>query len=174
MKYKINLLPPPEQTFFDRVVFFAFNYVRYILVITQLVVLGVFTYRFTVDQELLDLKETLKQKQEIVKVSAPLINEAMAIEGKTQNVKQLLSNQTTFTDMINYYLSRFPEKITATQITVDDTNINLDGVTQDVAILQNFYLRLKSEKKFKDIQIDNLNKTESGYTFTLTLKSFTS
>ncbi|PJB87766.1 hypothetical protein CO083_05355, partial [Candidatus Roizmanbacteria bacterium CG_4_9_14_0_8_um_filter_34_12] len=64
MKYKINLLLPKEKNWLDKVIYFGLNYLRYILVITQTVIIMVFFYRFKIDQEIVDLKDAVKQKQE--------------------------------------------------------------------------------------------------------------
>ena len=66
MKYKINLLLPKEKNWLDKVIYFGLNYLRYILVITQTVIIMVFFYRFKIDQEIVDLKDAVKQKQEII------------------------------------------------------------------------------------------------------------
>ncbi len=174
MKYKINLFPTPKQTFLDRIIYFSFNYLRYILVITQLVVVGVFTFRFTVDQEIVDLKDKLKQKQDIVQVSSPLIKEGVIIDNKIKNVKDLLTKQKKFNDMLAYYLSVFPEEVVATSITIDDDQIILQGNTSDPTILQSYYNRLKKDQKFKDVQLRNLQKSDTGFTFSLSLKMYVS
>ncbi|MDO8741626.1 MAG: hypothetical protein Q7J11_00595, partial [Candidatus Roizmanbacteria bacterium] len=61
MKYKINLLEKKETSLLDKLTFFGLNYLRYIIVITQLVVIGVFFYRFQIDQSIIDLKEGVNQ-----------------------------------------------------------------------------------------------------------------
>ncbi len=57
MKYKINLLLKKEEGILDKIYIFLVNYLRYIIVITQFVVIGVFFYRLQVDQRVIDLKE---------------------------------------------------------------------------------------------------------------------
>jgi len=68
MRHRINLLEKKEQSLLDRLTFFGLNYLRYIIVITQLVVIGVFFYRFQIDQRIIDLKEGVEQKKEIVNI----------------------------------------------------------------------------------------------------------
>jgi len=87
MKYQINLLPKKEKDFVDRGIYFALHYLRYVLVLTQIVVIAVFFYRFQIDQEIIDLKDELTQKQEIVAVSAPLLSEAQVVDVKTKQTR---------------------------------------------------------------------------------------
>ena len=172
MKYHINLFSPPEQSFVDKVVLFSFVYLRYIIVWTMLIVLGVFIYRFTVDQDIVDLKDTLKQKQEIVQVSKPLLDEATAIDRRTVQIKKLISSQNSFSRMVEYYLSVFPEKIKTTQMKVLSDSIELQGTSNEAAVVQDFYNRLKQDKRFQQVSITDLRKINVGYIFTLTLKDY--
>ena len=71
MRYKINLLEKKDIGLLDKLTFFGLNYLRYIIVVTQLIVIGVFFYRFQIDQRIIDLKEAVEQKREIVKIVLP-------------------------------------------------------------------------------------------------------
>lgn len=173
MRYNINLFPPPEQTLLDRLIFFSFHYLRYILVITQLVVLSVFTYRFAVDQDIVDLKDSLKQKQEIITVSSPLLQQVVSTDKKTTIIKSLIKDQSSFSQMLAYYLERFPQDITAQKLSVAPNEIDLQGTAKQISTLQNFYNRLKKENRFKQIELKNVQRTEDGYSFLFNLKNFT-
>ena len=108
MKYQINLFPPKELNFVDKAVYFSFNYLRYILVITQLVVISVFFYRFKIDQEIVDLKDSLQQKEEIVNVSNSLLRDVKGIDIKSRNIKTVITQQDNFRAMTDYFLAGFP------------------------------------------------------------------
>jgi hypothetical protein len=172
MKYSINLFPPPQETFVDKVVVFSFGYLRYIIVLTQMVVLGVFMFRFTVDQDIVDLKDTLQQKKAIIDVSAPLMNQAVHIDKKATNIKQILSAQDNFSNMISYYLSVFPEKVTSSKLTITNEGIETSGVAQEAGIIQDFYNRLVRDKHFNKVNIKDLRKVDNQYVFTLSLKEY--
>ena len=64
MKYKINLLSKRlnKQSFLKKLNYFTYNYLRYILVITQLVVMSVLFFRFSIDQRIIDLKDEIYQQ----------------------------------------------------------------------------------------------------------------
>ncbi|MFZ2026464.1 MAG: hypothetical protein WAV30_04220, partial [Microgenomates group bacterium] len=98
MKYKINLLPEKEKDLLDKSIYFVLHYLRYVLVITQIVVISVFFYRFKIDQEIIDLKDELQQKQEIVAVSEPLLKEAEIVDIKTKQTREILVDQARFAE----------------------------------------------------------------------------
>ena len=111
MRYNINLVSKKKFSFFERALYFFSNYLRYILVITQLVIIGVLFYRFRIDQGIIDLKETVEQKKEIVNVTSDLITEAKKIEAKTTAIKKVSGEQDSFIQMMEYTLSSFPKDI---------------------------------------------------------------
>ncbi len=172
MKYRINLLIEKKESFLDRVIYFSLNYLRYILVITQIVVIFVFFYKFKVDQEIIDLKEAVDQKKEIVEISRPLLKEAEAAEFKIKEIKPIIKKQTAFLNQLNYLLSVFPESAYLTKFTIKDDQIFLEGYSEDARLIKQFYLRLQKDKKFKNISLETLKKTEFGYDFLISLSQF--
>ncbi|QQG44725.1 MAG: hypothetical protein HYW86_02305 [Candidatus Roizmanbacteria bacterium] len=172
MKYKINLFPAKEENLIDKIIYFSFHYLRYILVITQIIVIAVFFYRFKIDQEIVDLKDALMQKQEIITVSLPLIKEISAIEKKTTQINEIMMKQNKLELSLKYLLSVFPEKLFLQKLTIDyDGNYNLVGWTTDPNILRIFYNRLQKDKRFERITLKNIIKEVDGYSYSFTLKN---
>src|SRR3989338_2894385 len=111
MKYRINLITRKKEKTVDKLIYFMLNYLRYILVITQIIVIGVFFYRFQIDQEMVDLQEGVGQKKEIILVSQPLIKEAKKQAIKLNEASSIITKQTTFLAAMDYLLSLFPENL---------------------------------------------------------------
>lgn len=172
MRYKINLLEKKEPDLFDKLIFFGLNYLRYIIVITQLVVIGVFFYRFQIDQRIIDLKEGVEQKKEIIKIVLPLLNEATQIDKKTLIIDETLISQKKFNEMIDYFIASFPETITLTDMEIKNESIKITGDSTNAQHLQAFYTLLKKENRFKIVSLRNIKKTETGYTFIILLEKF--
>jgi Tfp pilus assembly protein PilN len=172
MKYSINLLAEKEAPFLERVMYFSLNYLRYIIIITQLIVIGVFFYRFQIDQRIIDLKESVDQKKEIVQVILPLSKEAEKINIQTREVKKILQQQEKFNSMTNYFLSVFPAALTLTNLEINPDSFKLTGNTIDPRQLQSFYSFLKKEGKFNNVELQGLKKSENGYIFILILSKF--
>lgn len=170
MRYKINLFPPKEESVFDKAIYFSFHYLRYILVITQIIVIGVFFYRFKIDQEIIDLKESLSQKQEIVKISRPLVREIQALERKITEINKISLKQDQFRDNFDYILDVFPEKLRLNKLTINDKGeYELAGFTSDPSVIKTYYNRLKKDKKFTNIELKNLKREVLGFNFTILL-----
>lgn len=174
MKYAINLLPQKEAPLAEQLMYFSLNYLRYIIIITQLVVIGVFFYRFQIDQRIIDLKESVDQKKEIIQVVAPLLVEADTISKRTVKSENIIKEQSQFNQMINYFLSQFPASVTLNELKLDNETLKIFGSAIDLRQLEAFYSLLKSDKKFSTVNLQDIKKTEAGYIFTLELSKFNS
>jgi len=172
MRYRINLFPLKEQTLIDKVIYFSLNYLRYILVITQTVIIGVFFYRFKIDQEIVDLKDALNQKQEIVTVSKPLLKQAEAVERTINYVDKTARDQETQRAMLNYFVSRFPESMTVSRMIIEDNNLNVELISKDALIIKLFTDKLNRESRFALVQLRKVQKTEGGYSTNFVLTNF--
>lgn len=172
MKYKINLLILKKEKPLERVIDFMLNYLRYILVITQIIVISVFFYRFKVDQELVDLQEAVEQKKEIIQVSQPLIKEAKKEASRLNELESIIVKQHTFLEETDYLFSLFPENFFLNKMRVSKDTISLDGFTQDPQSIKRFLDRIKKEAKFKKVELKNIKKGEAGLEFLFELSKY--
>lgn len=172
MKYKINLLPKKEISLTDKLIYFSLNYLRYIIVITQLVVIGVFFYRFQIDQKIIDLKESVNQKKEIIEIVLPIIQEASRIDKKSKEINMVLKKQETFNSMIKYLMSVFPATITLSDFESTEDSLKITGIASDAKHLQGFFNLLKKDKKFSNVEFNNIKKTDTGYIFIMFLNKY--
>ncbi len=172
MKYSINLLNEKEAPFLEKVMFFFLNYLRYIIIVTQLVVIGVFFYRFQIDQRIVDLKESVDQKKEIAKVVLPLLKEAERIDKRTIEAKAIFRRQQVFSVMLRYFLSQFPASITLINLELNPDSIKATGNAFEAKELQGFYSLMQKDKKFGKVELQTLRKTDFGYSFVLSLSKF--
>ncbi len=170
-KYQINLLQRKKkpEVLSDKLIFFALHYLRYIIVITQIIVIGVFFYRFTIDQRVIDLKESVNQKQEIIRITLPIVNEAKAIETKTTSIKKLIDEQKTFSNHFDYITSIIPDLIYIKTISISEQTISLEGSTKDINSIRILLERIKKDQKFKKVSLGEVKKTEQILSFVLNI-----
>ncbi len=169
MKYKINLLLRKEKNILDKTYIFLVNYLRYIIVITQLVVIGVFFYRLQVDQRIIDLKESVNQKKEIIEIVSPLLREAKYINKRSKEIETILKKQNKLEVKLDYLVKIFPDGAYLKNLILNDNQIEMDGLIENISYLQAFINKLKQEKIFKNIELKSVKKTEFGYNFFLSL-----
>lgn len=173
MKYHINLVSRKERTSVENVLYFFLNYVRYILVITQLTVIGVLFFRFKIDQSIIDLKDSIDQKKEIIKVFQPSFQEAAKVNTQLTAVQKIINDQTKQNQSIEYLLSRFPSDVFLRRLDLNDGTYTMSGSTVNSQVLRDYYAVLQRDKKFKDVELTNIKREETGYTFTLKAAGYT-
>lgn len=170
-QYRINLLQHKRKpiALIDKLIFFALHYLRYIIIITQIIVIGVFFYRFTIDQQVIDLKESVNQKQEIIHIALPIVQEAKAFEVKTTAIKKILDQQNQFSVHFDYIVSIIPESIIITTLNLTAQGITLAGNAPEINSIRALYERVKKDKKFKNVSLEEITKDESLFTFSINI-----
>ena len=172
MKYYINLFPEKEKDAVDKVMYFAFHYLRYILVITQFIVICVFFFRFKVDQEIVDLKDGLQQKRQIIESTKSLLDEVAFLETKTKSVGGIMKKQENFDGMYNYFVNNIPQDLVVTSINFAPGTVACEGYSVNPATIQKFKDQLVTEKRFKTVNLESVRKSTTGFSFTLKLEDF--
>jgi Tfp pilus assembly protein PilN len=172
MKYTTNLFTKTEEATIDKITFFALHYLRYILVITQFVTICVFFYRFKADQEIVDLKDTLSQKKAIVESTQSLLANVKQLDFKIKNIKNLYQQQNSFKNQYDYVFQHLPQDVSLTTFNMENSNIEIIGLTQNISTVQAMYEQLQKEKKFKSVVLDSITKGEKGFSFTLKLTNY--
>jgi hypothetical protein len=175
-KYKINLLKPKEIDVPKRVTYFLYHYLRYVIIVTAIIVICVFFYRYTIDQQVIDLKEKVYSMEAIVKVTKNQVDRVGEISKKIEEIKIRINDQKNFSNNINYVLSVIPQQITLTDFTFRNQRIVISGISKDYVIIKILDNRLSKEVrfneaniKFKNVTIEKINKTPLGFEFAISI-----
>lgn len=168
-KYKINLLAKKKPKFTKTFIYFVLHYLRYIVIITQIVVIAVFFYRFKIDQQIVDLRENVNQKQEIIRATLPIVAEAKEVETRADEIKKILNQGDKFGANLNYVFSVIPVGVTIDIYNINEKTISFSGESVDIRTIQLFDSKLKSDNRFKSILISFVSKTITGYEFAMQL-----
>lgn len=175
-KYKINLLKQKEVDIPKRVVYFLYHYLRYVIIITAIIVICVFFYRYTIDQSVIDLKEKVYSMEAIVKATKNQVTKVEEISKKIGEIKIRIDDQKNFSNNINYVLSVIPQKITLIDFKFENKRIVLTGISSDYITIKVLHTKLVKEVrfndvniKFKNVTIEKITKTPFGFEFTISI-----
>lgn len=150
------------MTLTDRVFYFVFHYFRYILVLTQICVVGVFFYRFTVDQGIIDTKEAINQKVAMLKVVGGIVNEATMLEGRIELVSEKLNRQKYSASLLQSTLANTSES-SLKSIDLDSNLMKLSLLLPSVDLIQIWEDELKKSNPFiKSIKTDSVQRLANG------------
>ena len=132
--------------------------------------IGVLFFRFRIDQNIIDLKDSLAQKKEIVQAVTPLLKRHRGLTSKAQLLERRYQQEHKLV-ALNYILSVFQKQL-FDHLSINDTTFTIKGTSTDPRQWQLFYTRLQADKYFKTVTLSNIRRVNEGYVFDLLLDSF--
>lgn len=171
----INLIKDQKNDLIERVINWSLGIGRALVIITELIALGAFLWRFGLDQQLVDLHTEIRQKQAIV--SAFKKN-----EDEYRNLQDRLSIASNFsligeTRIQNYknILGLAAVGIKLNKISLSDNVITLEANVDSIFALSNFINSLKDNQSVESVSIDKIESKISNAVISagisITLKS---
>lgn len=168
-RYHFNLLSKRKVAFSNEFLSFIQRYVRYILISTQLVVLAVFFVKILLDQSIVDLKESIDQKNQIILAAQPLIRDNNQFAEKIDLLDGLIEKQRTSYGSMFTVLDNVPETITVTKFTYNRNQITLSGSTFEANDIKKFEARLKKKLPNSSVVIQKIIIQQRSYQFELVI-----
>jgi len=171
----VNLLEKDDfsESPIGRIVTWAITYGRYIMILTEIVVLLAFISRFSLDRKLTDLNEAIGQKQAIIEANQPFEEEISKIQTQLARAKSLMSDQKKPIETLGTTKNILPIDVMLESLTITPEKISAQataGSTRGFATLMN---NLQATKEFMNVDIGEIKKLPTGviqfqYTVTLT------
>lgn len=171
----INLIKDQKNDLIERIINWSLSVGRVLVIITELIALGAFLWRFGLDQQLVDLHTQIKQKQAIV--SAFKKN-----EDEYRNLQDRLSIASNFsllgeerTQAYKDIISLATAGLKFNKISLSDNTINLETNVDSIFTLSNFINSLKEYPSIESVSIDKIESKISNAVISagisITLKS---
>jgi hypothetical protein len=155
----INLLSSKQKKLADQFLEWALAVGRLLVILTEIVALSAFLYRFSIDRQLIDLHDEIKKNQNIVlyfkqgENSFRHMQEKLAIaKRETNSSKNLLNHVSLLIQLANR------NQVTFTTLTVNDTKVAMTVQANTISALSTFFTDLKSDPSITAI---NVEKVES-------------
>jgi Tfp pilus assembly protein PilN len=160
---KINLIPkdPFYETLIGKVMLWAIQVGRYIIVFTEVIVIMSFATRFKLDRDLTDLTAKVTQKRAIVGSFGDVETRTRAIQDQIATVKKLLGDNTA-SRSIDTLSTHVPSGVELSQLTYEPGVIILAGKASSSNLLASMLLSLQQEKGFKTVAVDKISSGEGN------------
>lgn len=172
LKTSIELLPQEEweKTTFGKVLNWSLTIGRWIVIVTELVVILAFLSRFKLDRDLTDLNEKVKQQQAIITASSAFEKEFRLLQKRVKTIEDLRLQQLESEKVLNELASLTPLDVTLSDIRIDKNQVSLKANALSEAGLSTLISNLKKSSQFDKVMISKLGlapKGEVGITFEL-------
>ena len=163
-KPNINLVikSEPEVSFSGQLLAWAFTYGRYIIIITQIIVLSVFFLRFRLDRDHTDLKESVTQKQALIESVADLETEIKRVQQRLSNIHQISVNQDGLIKIIRFLQNSTPTDTTYTNLSITSESISFTATSKNLRSFSYFLRRLQVDNKLTEVTIDDIVRRNDG------------
>lgn len=151
-----------EETFTGQVLSWALTYGRYIIIITQIVVLSVFFLRFKVDRDHTDLKEAVTQKQALVESLADLENDIKGVQTRLSLIRQISTNQDLSLKILRFLQDNTPVDTTFYTLSLNSERLSLNAASDNLRSFSFFLHKLQQDKKFTDVSLEDIVRRSDG------------
>lgn len=150
-----------QTPFLDRFMDWTLTIGRLIVIITEVIAVIAFIYRFSLDEKLVDLHSVIKQKQNIISV---LKND----ENKYRNLQDRIALAATFSEKANKsnqtitdIAGLIPKQARINNLILNKNQLNIDINVSSVFPLASLINSLKNYSGVKSISIDNIESKPS-------------
>lgn len=171
-KREINLLVEPfgPSTVSEQLLAWALTYGRYIIIITQIIVLSVFFARFKLDRDQTDLKDLALQKQALIESMVDFEKDVNSVQKKIGYIRQTTHKGDLFLKIINYLGEKIPTDIVFKSLNLTQDKINIEATAVNMKTFNATIKFFQNDNHFKDTTVENLvRKTNGSIDFRITI-----
>ncbi|MCL5746850.1 MAG: hypothetical protein M1277_01030 [Patescibacteria group bacterium] len=156
----INLIRKEGVSFFDSFLNWVLTYGRFLVIVTELIALSAFLYRFSLDRKLSDLRDQIKQKQAVVDLLKNNENTYRNLQDRLSEIALLGDSAVTKAKIIKNIISLVPYGFFIDTITESSSSIMVSGHATSSQALLVFIDRLKNYQYTDSVNLTNIeNKT---------------
>ncbi len=164
----INLVKK-RVSFTDKFLNWALSAGRIVVILTEIVALSAFMYRFFLDRQLIDLHTKIRQEQAIISFSK-------ASEDKYRNLQDRLSIASRFSKLeqdevkvLKDILTLAPNGTTFNNIITSITNVRISASFTQISNLGEFVDSLKSYPNVASVSVDKIENIPSTSTISVSI-----
>jgi len=173
-KTTVEFIPQEEweKTSFGKFLKWVLTVGRYIVIITELIVILAFLSRFKLDRDLTDFNEKVKQQQAIINASAQFEKEFRFLQKRLSTIEGLRKTQLETDQILTELGDITPVDVYLDNFTVAEKQVSLSAKALSEAGLATFLNNLKASPKFTKLIISNVSsEMEKGVGISFELKS---
>lgn len=179
-KKEISLLPDKDNpnSLSGRLLAWISNVGRYVIVFTELIIIGIFFSRFSLDRTNSDLSEAIRQKRAMLNSTRQFEKDYGILQEKIKTIKNFNEEDNDYGNKIIYLADRTPSDIIYENLSLNKVNgvltASLSLIAYSEKSLVDFItnLSIKNENNpINSIDIKNIEKKakENKYNITLQL-----
>ncbi|MCW1949570.1 MAG: hypothetical protein KIH89_003985 [Candidatus Shapirobacteria bacterium] len=179
IKKELSLLPDSDNpnSFNARFIKWATTVGRWVMTLTELIVISAFLSRFWLDRKNSDLSDLIRQKQAILESTQEFESEFLSLQKRLTFIKSSYSQTQDYSSKINSLVSSTPQGLIYQDLSIlvnpitkkINANANITAFSEDSVI--DFISNLMSNSDIENVKINQIEKKpkENNYTISLSV-----
>jgi Tfp pilus assembly protein PilN len=168
---QINLLPQEglSATMQGRVLIWLLSTFRFIIIVTELIVVSAFIGRFWLDAKNTDLGEQIQEDKVVIESYQNFENQFKNLQQRLVIYNAYAESEGKIIDAINSVITSKPPEVTYTSIGADENQITISAKSVSEIGIQQFLVNLKANEKIESVKLGDISASEEGSVFTFNI-----
>lgn len=157
-KKAINLLPKDsfESSKIGIVLSWLLSFGKWAVIVTQLIVMGAFLWRFGLDRKLTDLNKQIAKNVAIIKSYDKIEQEFVLTKRKLEAAEVVIGNQAKIEDELATLSSLTPSDVWYEKLTVGESTTNITAYSRSLAAFGIFLSNLQNDPRYSSISVTKI------------------
>lgn len=156
----INLVKR-RVSFVDKFITWTLSIGRAVVILTEIIALSAFLYRFSLDRQLIDIHSKIKQEQTIVNYSKSSEDKYRNLQDRLTLISSLSTAASQKVNIIKDIVSFTPSGISFNTFTVYEDRVKIDATFNQASLLGTFVDSLKKYPLIESVSIDKIENKPS-------------
>ena len=164
-KTNIEFIPQEEweKSSFGKFLKWLLNIGRWIVIVTELIVIMAFLSRFKLDRDLTNLNEVVKQKQAMVSASSDFEKEFRFLQKRLSTIEGLKENQLEADKVLELFSQVTPAGIQLSNFGLNGEKISLTAMADSETTFAVFLKNLKQEPRLTNLTLNKVMVDEEQF-----------
>lgn len=159
----INLLRSTQTRFWDKVLKWALTTGRFLIILTETIALSAFVYRFTLDRQIVDLADSIEDKQIILSLYKDAEPRYRNLHERLTFVEKTAASEDPRTAMLQRFVSLAQGYVTFQSLVIGEKTATMEITTTSTGALSEFLRGVKSLPEVRSVNISRVeNKAANG------------
>jgi Tfp pilus assembly protein PilO len=167
----INFAGNKQESAFDKIMNWTLTVGRLIVILTEIIAVSAFLYRFSLDDQLADLHSSIKEKKQIISNLSKDESKYRNLQNLISLVSNLSTGATKIDQNITDITGLIPSSITNANLSFDSTQMGMGAEISSTSTLKELMDSFSKYNGAESISINNLeSKSSTGLSVNITVK----
>lgn len=170
---RINLLPKSEfeMSFGGQFLKWSLTAGRYLVILTELVVIVAFLSRFKLDKDLSDLADSITAKKRVLEASSEYEKEFRSLQSRLGAIETLVASQPQLELAVDAVVRKVPVGVKLTNLSAETGGLTIIGTAGSGGEFGEFMNLMSTDKSLKSLELTDIsNDGKLGIKFGLKAK----